>query len=146
MTNTTIEATITDGTDAPITKSHNIESHETESHSTDAHNTEETTLKVTVLVLRGGGGHYATYLALRAVIEKYRPHWQLTPIFADTLGQNAQNRTAGQVAQIMGTISDNFYDTILKNGFGWLHLITVHIHKLITRIRHKLNVGEQADI
>ncbi len=103
-------------------------------------------VNVSVLVLRGGGGHYATYLALNAVLAKHRPHWHLTPIFADTLGQESQRRVTGQIAQSMGAGSDIFYDTILKNGLGWIHLITVHIHKLITRLRHSLDVSLLAEI
>ncbi|MEL6815546.1 MAG: glycosyltransferase [Cyanobacteria bacterium J06598_3] len=98
-------------------------------------------VRVNVLVLRGGGGHYTTYLALRAVLAKSRPDWQLTPIFADALGETSQNRAAGKISQVMGTGSDKFYDAILKNGFGWVHLITLHVHKLITRIRHRLDVS-----
>ena len=101
----------------------------TQSSSTDS------PVNVQVLVLRGGGGHYATFLALKAILAVQRPHWQLTPIFADRLGEAAQQTAGGRIADTLGSGSDQFYDTILKLGFGWIHLITVHIHKVLIRLR-----------
>ena len=112
----------------------------TQSSSTDS------PVNVQVLVLRGGGGHYATFLALKAILAVQRPHWQLTPIFADRLGEAAQQTAGGRIADTLGSGSDQFYDTILKLGFGWIHLITVHIHKVLIRLRHRLDVRLLADI
>ncbi|MEM9905617.1 MAG: glycosyltransferase [Cyanobacteria bacterium P01_D01_bin.44] len=103
-------------------------------------------VKVKVLVLRGGGGHYATFLALRDVLAKQQPHWQLEPIFVDTLGAGTETQKENKVAHTIGKGSDQFYDLILKNGFGWVHLITVHIHKVLTWLNHRTEVGLLSDI
>ncbi len=113
------------------------------SKTTDAVND---AVKVKVLVLRGGGGHFTTYQALNTALAQQQPHWQLEPVFVDTLGEDSQHRAAGQVSQAVGIGSDKFYDLILKNGFGWIHLITLHLHKLITRLKHSLDVRLLAEI
>ena len=99
---------------------------------------------VKVLVLRGGGGHYATYLAIREVLAQARPSWQAAPSFADRLGAELEAETHSQparkISQVTSSASDQFYDFILKNGLGWIHLLTVHIHKLITLMKHRLDV------
>lgn len=106
-------------------------------------------LKIKVFVLRGGGGHYATYRAIRDVLQQVRPAWQVEALFADSLGEASSHKSSGQQAsdqlssnlsQTLSASSDRFYDFILKNGFGWVHLITVHIHKLLTRLKHGLDV------
>lgn len=102
-------------------------------------------IKVRVLVLRGGGGHYATYLAIREILSQVRPSWQIAPIFADSLGAELEaethNQPASKISQVTSGASDQFYDFILKNGLGWIHLLTVHIHKLITLTKHRLDVS-----
>lgn len=105
--------------------------------------------KVKVLVLRGGGGHYATYLAIHEILAREQPSWQVEPLFADRLGAEVGAKTARaetdseksrKISQLLSTGSDRFYDFILKNGLGWIHLLTVHIHKLITLMKHRLDV------
>ena len=98
------------------------------------------TIKVKVLVLRGGGGHYATYQSLKAAFVEQHPHWELETIFVDALGEYSENAGAEKVSTVLGQSSDRFYDFLLKNGLGWVHLITIHIHKLLTRLRHQLDV------
>lgn len=104
-----------------------------------------TALQVKVLVLRGGGGHYSTYLALKASLAERHPYWQLEPVFVDSLGVGHAEPTgkttlAESLSQTIGTRSDKFYDFILKNGFGWIHLFTLHLHKLITWLKHAIDV------
>ncbi|MEO1394364.1 MAG: glycosyltransferase [Cyanobacteria bacterium J06634_5] len=105
-----------------------------------------TALQVKVLVLRGGGGHYSTYLALKASFAAHHPHWQLAPVFVDSLGVAQSDPTgettlAESLSRAIGTRSDKFYDFILKNGFGWVHLFTLHLHKLITWLKHSIDVA-----
>ena len=106
---------------------------------------EQATVTVKVLVLRGGGGHYATYRSLSAVLEQQYPHWQLEPVFVDSLGEQSEKAGAKKISAAMGKGSDQFYDFLLKNNLSWVHLLTIHIHKLLTRLRHRLDVALLAD-
>ncbi|MEL6488888.1 MAG: hypothetical protein AAFQ95_02905, partial [Cyanobacteria bacterium J06621_3] len=85
-------------------------------------------VKVTVLVLRGGGGHYATFRAIRDMLAQAKPDWQVTPLFADSLGESANRSQARQsarqsagthfskVSQTLSSGSDRIYDFMLQNG------------------------------
>ncbi|MEL6901584.1 MAG: glycosyltransferase [Cyanobacteria bacterium J06606_4] len=102
-------------------------------------------IRVKVLVLRGGGGHYATFRAIHEILAQRFPHWQVDPLFADSLGQQSTKQGASKVSQTVSTGSDQFYDFILQHGLGWVHLLTVHIHKVITRLKHRLDVSLLAE-
>jgi UDP-N-acetylglucosamine:LPS N-acetylglucosamine transferase len=93
------------------------------------------------LVLRGGGGHYSTYTALRSAIEQQQLPWELGVTFIDEIGKPAtgQNKTL-DFYRLLGVSSDKFYDFIQKNGLAWIHLLTIHLHKLLTRLKHAVDV------
>ncbi|MBV6625907.1 MAG: hypothetical protein KI793_23745 [Rivularia sp. (in: Bacteria)] len=96
---------------------------------------------IDVLVLRGGGGHYATYDALRAIVEQKQLPWELSVTFADTIGESSsEDKKVSDVSSLVGRASDNFYDQIQKNGLGWIHLLTMHLHKLIIKLKHNIDV------
>ena len=102
----------------------------------------EKKVSIEVLVLRGGGGHYATYNALRAIIQQQKLPWELNVIYADAIAQSLKEpKKALDISQLLGTISDKFYDYIQKNGWGWIHLLTIHLHKLIIKLKHNLDVS-----
>lgn len=97
---------------------------------------------INVLVLRGGGGHYATYNALRAIIEQQKLPWELNVTFADAIAESLKEQNkALDISKLLGTISDKFYDYIQKNGWGWIHLLTIHLHKLLIKLKHNLDVS-----
>ncbi|MEO1670744.1 MAG: hypothetical protein AAFR77_08140, partial [Cyanobacteria bacterium J06631_2] len=102
----------------------------------------EKKVSIDVLVLRGGGGHYATYNALRAMVEQQKLPWELNAIFADAIAESLkeQNKTL-DISQLLGTISDKFYDYIQKKGWGWIHLLTIHLNKLLIKLKHNLDVS-----
>ena len=102
----------------------------------------EKKVSIEVLVLRGGGGHYATYNALRAIAEQQKLPWKLNVIFADAIAESTRGQNqALDISQLLGTISDKFYDYIQKNGWGWIHLLTIHLHKLLIELIHNLDVS-----
>ncbi len=94
-----------------------------------------------VLVLRGGGGHYATYRALQAVIEQQQLPWNLELTFADDIGGNgidtseARPGIARALSRLSGYVADIVYDLILKKGWNWIHLFTLPLHKQIVKLR-----------
>ncbi|MEM7593563.1 MAG: glycosyltransferase [Cyanobacteria bacterium P01_A01_bin.83] len=106
---------------------------------------------IDVLVLRGGGGHYSTYNALRAIIEQQKLPWEVNVIFADAIASRLgeaeiaesvkEQNKALDISKLLGTISDKFYDYIQKNGWGWIHLLTIHLHKLLIKLKHNLDVS-----
>ena len=99
-------------------------------------------VSIDVLVLRGGGGHYATYNALRAIAEQQKLPWELNVIFADAIAESlTEQNQALDISKLLGTISDKFYDYIQKKGWGWIHLLTIHLHKLLIRLKHNLDVS-----
>jgi 1,2-diacylglycerol 3-beta-galactosyltransferase len=94
-----------------------------------------------VIVLRGGGGHYATFTALRSMIEQQKLPWDLEVTFVDEIGKSLPRQNqALNLYHALGVSSDKFYDFIQKRGFAWIHLLTIHIHKLLTRMKHTADV------
>ena len=106
----------------------------------------ETKVLINVLVLRGGGGHYATYNALCSVVEQQKLPWELSVTFVDAIAECAkeQNKTL-DISKFIGTSSDKFYDQIQKNGWGWIHLLTIHLHKVLIKLKHHLDVSLLAE-
>ncbi|MDJ0734075.1 MAG: glycosyltransferase [Nostocaceae cyanobacterium] len=99
-------------------------------------------LLINLLVLRGGGGHYATYNAIRSIIEQKKLPWELSVTFADTIGESSgEKNQVLDISKLLGTSSDKFYDQIQKNGLGWIHLLTIHVHKLLIKLKHNLDVS-----
>jgi 1,2-diacylglycerol 3-beta-galactosyltransferase len=97
---------------------------------------------IQVLVLRGGGGHYATYTALREIVEQQHLPWDLKVIFVDEIGKSsAEPNKAIDIYRLLGISSDKFYDEIQKRGLAWIHLVTLHLHKIITAIKHTIDVN-----
>ena len=106
---------------------------------------------IDVLVLRGGGGHYATYKALRSIVEQQQLPWQLNVTFADAIASrlgeakiaesSLESNQTLDISKLLGTSSDKFYDQIQKNGWGWIHLLTIHLHKLLIKLKHNLDVS-----
>lgn len=96
---------------------------------------------IQVMALRGGGGHYATYVALRAVIEQQQRSWDLEVSFMDELGNVApEPAKVHSLYAALGASSDQFYDWIQKRGLAWIHLLTIHLHKLLTWLKHAVDV------
>jgi UDP-N-acetylglucosamine:LPS N-acetylglucosamine transferase len=94
-----------------------------------------------VLVLRGGGGHYATYMAIRAMVEQQQLPWDLRVTFVDAIGESsARTPPLLDLYQALGAGSDRFYDLIQKTGLAWIHLLTIHLHKLLTWLKHAVDV------
>ena len=97
--------------------------------------------KINFVVLRGGGGHYATYEALRAVIEQQRLPWNLSVTYADSIGERlAHQNQSLDIYKLFGTSSDEFYDLIQKNGWSWIYLLLIRLNKLLVKLNYQAGV------
>lgn len=100
-----------------------------------------------LLVLRGGGGHYATYKALQFVVEQQQLPWDLSLTFADDIGgaettqeiskeiNKAFTGFSQYFSRVSGYVADRVYDLILQKGWNWIHLLTMPLHKKIVWLR-----------
>lgn len=99
-------------------------------------------IKVKVLVFKGGGGHYATYQALRVALRDAQPSWHLSHIFLDAPEQ--KEHSASERSAEKTSFSSRFYDFALSNGFSWLHLATLHLHKVVTAFNRRSRISSLA--
>ncbi|MFW6357780.1 MAG: MGDG synthase family glycosyltransferase [Chroococcales cyanobacterium] len=101
----------------------------------------EKKVSIDFLVLRGGGGHYATYKALRSIIEQQQLPWELNVTFADTIAEHlaAQNQSL-DIYRLFGTNSDEFYDRIQQNGWSWVYRFLIRLNKLLIQLNYEAGV------
>lgn len=98
-------------------------------------------LSVSFVVLRGGGGHYTTYHALRLIIQQQKLPWKISVTFADTIAERlGQANKSLDIYKLFGTTSDEFYDWILQNGWTWFYVFLMRLNKLLIKINYEAGV------
>ncbi|MGD1922182.1 MAG: glycosyltransferase [Pleurocapsa sp.] len=79
---------------------------------------------------------------MRAIVEQQKLPWELNVIFADAIAESVKEQNQSlDISKLLGTLADKFYDYIQKNGWGWIHLLTIHLHKLLIKLKHYLDVS-----
>ncbi|AFY75723.1 UDP-N-acetylglucosamine:LPS N-acetylglucosamine transferase [Pleurocapsa sp. PCC 7327] len=89
------------------------------------------------LTSQGGGGHYATYNAIRSVIEQQQLPWQLNVTDMDDLVASlAEKQSIVNIYELFGISSHDLYNLMLKSGWTWLFPLMFRLNKLLIKLNY----------
>ena len=96
---------------------------------------------VNVVTGKGGGGHYATYHALRAIAEKQQLLWQFQVTdMDDIMATMTESKKVMNAYKLMGSSVSDLYNLMLKNGWTWLWPLQMRLNKLLVKLNYDAGV------
>lgn len=97
---------------------------------------------INVLTSRGGGGHYAAYHALHAIIEQQQLPWELRVTDIDEIveGLAAQNKIV-DFSKLSGISGYELYNRMQKSGWTWLWPLKMRLNKLLVKLNYNVGVS-----
>lgn len=96
---------------------------------------------INILVARYGGGHYATYEALRSIIEQKQLPWKLEVTdVGEIVNQLADKKKFINLYNLLGTSGDEFYSWILQNDRTWIHPFMLRLNRLMLQFNYNVGV------
>jgi hypothetical protein len=96
---------------------------------------------INIVTGKGGGGHYATYHAIRAVAEEMQLPWhfQITDMDDIMASMTAQNKVVN-VYNLLGFSVHDLYNLMLKSGWTWFWPLQMRLNKLLVKLNHDAGV------
>lgn len=97
--------------------------------------------KVNVVTGQGGGGHYSTYRAIKAVVEQRRLPWELQVTDMDDIIAGLSQ--AGEIQnayETFGFSGHDLYNLMVKGGWTWLWPLKMRLNKLMVKMNHQTGV------
>ncbi|MEM8805645.1 MAG: glycosyltransferase [Cyanobacteria bacterium P01_G01_bin.38] len=96
---------------------------------------------INVVTGKGGGGHYATYHALRAIAQQRDLPWQFRVTDMDDIMESiTQQREAFNLYKLLGSSVSDLYNQMLKRGWTWLWPLQMRLNKLLVKLNYKTGV------
>ncbi|MEM9908607.1 MAG: glycosyltransferase [Cyanobacteria bacterium P01_D01_bin.44] len=96
---------------------------------------------INVVTGKGGGGHYATYHALRAVAQQRNLPWQFRVTDMDDIMESiTQQGEAFNLYKLLGSSVSDLYNQMLKRGWTWLWPLQMRLNKLLVKLNYKTGV------
>lgn len=100
------------------------------------------TYVVNVVTGQGGGGHYATYRALRAEAERRNLPWQFQITDMDEIIANlSQKNQITNTYEMFGFSGHDLYNLMVKGGWTWLWPLKMRMNKWLVKINHSIGVS-----
>jgi len=99
------------------------------------------TFKINVVTGQGGGGHYATYRALKAVAERRNLPWEFQVTDMDDIITGLSQ--AGEIQNAyekFGFSGHDLYNLMVKGGWTWLWPLKMRLNKLMVKMNHQIGV------
>ncbi len=96
---------------------------------------------VNVVTGQGGGGHHATYLALRAAAMQRNLPWEFQVTDMDEIITELSE--AGQVKnayEMFGFSGHDLYNLMVKGGWTWLWPLKMRLNKLLVKLNYNVGV------
>lgn len=95
----------------------------------------ESMVTVNIVTGKGGGGHYATYRALRHVVEQRQLPWrfQVTDM-DDIMAEMTEEKDSVNVYKWLGSSVSSLYNGMLKRGWTWLWPLQMKLNKLLVKL------------
>jgi hypothetical protein len=92
---------------------------------------------VNIVTGRGGGGHYATYHAIRALAEQLNLPWEIQVTDMDEIIENlAKDNKVANAYEMMGIHGDDLYNLMLKSGWTWLWPLKMRLNKFLVKLNY----------
>ena len=96
---------------------------------------------INVIVGQGGGGHYATYHALRALAEQQQLPWQFQVTDMDEIITNLTRQNKIENAyERFGFSGHDLYNLMQKSGWTWLWPLKMRLNKFLVKLNHDVGV------
>ncbi|MBW4615288.1 MAG: hypothetical protein KME21_18830 [Desmonostoc vinosum HA7617-LM4] len=96
---------------------------------------------INVVTGKGGGGHYATYHAIRDVAEQQQLPWrfQVTDM-DDIMASMTEQKKVVNVYKLFGFSVHELYNLMLKSGWTWLWPLQMRLNKLLVKLNYDAGV------
>ncbi|MEO0924528.1 MAG: glycosyltransferase [Cyanobacteria bacterium J06643_13] len=96
---------------------------------------------INIVTGKGGGGHYATYHALRAIAEQKQLPWQFQVTdMDDIMAIMTESKKAMNAYKLIGSSVSELYNLMLKNGWTWLWPLQMRLNKLLVKLNYDAGV------
>ncbi|MBV6625905.1 MAG: hypothetical protein KI793_23735 [Rivularia sp. (in: Bacteria)] len=96
---------------------------------------------INVVTGQGGGGHYATYRAIRAIAEQQQLPWQFQVTDMDEIitGLSQQNKVKNAY-EMLGFSGHDLYNLMVKGGWTWLWPLKMRLNKLLVKLNYDIGI------
>ncbi|MBG1258289.1 glycosyltransferase [Nostoc commune] len=89
-----------------------------------------------------GGGHIATYNALRAIIEQQGLPWEISATNVDALAQHlGEQKKTLDIFRLFGTSGDQFINHMMKKGWTWVLRLIMPLVKLMIKLNYEAAIS-----
>ncbi|MEL6853709.1 MAG: glycosyltransferase [Cyanobacteria bacterium J06607_13] len=93
------------------------------------------TFKVNIVTGKGGGGHYATYHALKDLAQERSLPWQFQVTdMDDIMADMTQTKGSVNAYKWLGSSVSDLYNSMLKRGWTWLWPLQMRLNKLLVKL------------
>ncbi|MEL7493092.1 MAG: glycosyltransferase [Cyanobacteria bacterium J06554_11] len=98
--------------------------------------------KIAIVTGKGGGGHYATYYALKDLAEKRGLPWQFQVTdMDDIMAEMTQHADSVNAYKWLGRSVSDLYNNMLKRGWTWLWPLQMRLNKLLVKLNFSFAVN-----
>lgn len=96
---------------------------------------------INVITGQGGGGHYATYHAIRAVAEQQQLPWHFQVTDMDEIiADLAQQNKVKNAYEMLGFSGHDLYNLMQKSGWTWLWPLKMRLNKFLVKLNYDVGV------
>ena len=96
---------------------------------------------INVVVGQGGGGHYASYHAIRTLAEQQQLPWQFQVTDMDEIITNLTRQNKIENAyERFGFSGHDLYNLMQKSGWTWLWPLKMRLNKFLVKLNHDVGV------
>ncbi|MEM7593565.1 MAG: glycosyltransferase, partial [Cyanobacteria bacterium P01_A01_bin.83] len=97
---------------------------------------------INVITGQGGAGHYATYHAIKTVVEQRQLPWQFQVTDMDEIiPKLSQQNKVKNVYDLFGFSAHDLYNSMVKKGWTWLWLVMMPLNKLLVKLNYKTGIS-----
>ncbi len=96
---------------------------------------------INVITGQGGGGHYASYHAIRAAAEQQQLPWefQVTDM-DDIITELTQQNQIQNAYEMFGFSGHDLYNIMLKSGWTWLWPLKMRLNKFLVKLNYEVGL------
>ncbi len=96
---------------------------------------------INVITGQGGGGHYASYHAIRAIAEQQKLPWHFQVTDMDEIIANlARQNQVKNAYEMLGFSGHDLYNLMQKSGWTWLWPLKMRLNKFLVKLNYDVGV------